>query len=78
MGLFTGCVTGALVLESYTAKLSEAGFVRVSIEPSQIFGRDDIVAMVGGVDPSDAEANEIVSELGGSVMSAFVRGEKPA
>jgi arsenite methyltransferase len=78
MGLFTGCLTGALVLESYKAKLQAAGFVHVSIEPTRIFERDDIAAMAGDLDPSDAEANEIVSELGGTVMSAFVRGEKPA
>jgi arsenite methyltransferase len=82
MGLWTGCVTGALAAESYEAKLATAGFVDVSVEPTRIFERDDIVAIAGdlaGVDiPDDVDPEEIISELGGSVMSAFVRGHKPA
>lgn len=78
--LWTGCVTGALVADSYEAKLKGAGFVQVAIEPTQIFERDDIAAMAGDVEvdgPHDADSDVIVDELGGSVMSAFIRGQRP-
>ena len=81
MGLWTGCVAGALVAETYEAKLVAAGFVHVSIEPTRTFEKEDIVAMAGELAveiPSDVDPDAIVAELGGAVMSAFVRGQKPA
>lgn len=80
MGLWTGCVAGALVAETYEAKLEAAGFVHVAIEPTRIFEREDIATMAGNVKvdvPDDLDPDAIVSELGDSVMSAFVRGQKP-
>jgi SAM-dependent methyltransferase len=81
MGLWTGCVAGALVAKTYESKLKAAGFVHVSIEPTRIFERDDVVAMAGDMEvevPLDVDPDEIITELGGSVMSAFIRGQKPA
>jgi SAM-dependent methyltransferase len=80
MGLWTGCIAGALIAETYQAKLEEAGFEHVGIEPTRIFETDDIAAMAGdlAVEVPEARAvDEIIGELGGSIMSAFVRGRKP-
>ncbi len=82
IGLWTGCVAGALVDEDYQAVLRTAGFENISIEPTKVYGDDDIMALAAelSVDvelPADIDRDEIVAELGDSVMSAFVRGGKP-
>ena len=81
IGLWTGCVAGALVVGDYVAKLQAAGFEDVSIEPTRVYEDDDIVALAAelSVDadlPDGTDRDEILAELGGSVMSAFVRGRK--
>jgi SAM-dependent methyltransferase len=82
IGLWTGCVAGALVVEDYEAKLRAAGFEDVSIEPTRVFENDDIVGLSAelSVDAEQLEGidrDEILAELGGSIMSASVRGHKP-
>ena len=82
IGLWTGCVAGALVDEDYRAKLEAAGFEHVSIEPTRVYEDDDIAALAAElwVDlelPGNIDRDEVMAELGGSVMSAFVRGRKP-
>ncbi len=82
IGLWTGCVAGALVVEDYEAKLRAAGFEDVSIEPTRVFDDDDIVGLAAelSVDAEQLEGierDEILAELGGSVMSASVRGRRP-
>lgn len=68
VGLWTGCVAGALEKTEYEAMLSEAGFEDVSIEVTHTHDPDSI-AKAHGV---DAEALRNVS-----VASAFVRAKKP-
>ncbi len=82
IGLWTGCVAGALVVEDYQAKLRAAGFEDVSIEPTRVFEDDDIVGLAAelSVDadlPRGINHEQVMAELGGSIMSAFVRGRKP-
>jgi SAM-dependent methyltransferase len=82
IGLWTGCVAGALVVEDYEAKLRAAGFENVSIEPTRAFEEDDVVSLAAelSVDtglPEDIDRDEIMAEVAGSVMSASVRGRKP-
>jgi len=83
IGLWTGCVAGALVVEDYEAKLRAAGFEGVAIEPTRVFEDDDIVSLAAelSVDaelPKDTDRDKVMAELSGSIMSAFVRGHKPA
>jgi len=83
IGLWTGCVAGALVDEVYEAKLRSAGFDDVSIEPTRVYEEDDIVALAAelSVDlglTDDMVRGDVMTELRGSIMSAFVRGRKPA
>ena len=82
IGLWTGGVAGALVVEHYEAKLRAAGFEDVSIEPTRVFENDDIVGLAAelSVDAEQLDGidrDEILADLGGSIMSAFVRGRKP-
>jgi SAM-dependent methyltransferase len=80
MGLWTGCVAGALTEASYDQKLSAAGFWQISIEPTRVFERADLISMAGdsSVDlPADVDAEQVIEELDGAVMSAFVRAVKP-
>ncbi len=81
IGLWTGCVAGALVDEDYQAKLRVAGFENVSIEPTKIYGDDDISALAVELSvelelPEDLDRAAVQAELSGSIMSAFVRGQK--
>ncbi len=82
MGLWTGCVAGALLETDYRAKLEEVGFEEVDIEPTHVFDSSDIARMADDLlvpakvlATIDVEAS--VAELGGAVMSAFVRASKP-
>ncbi|HSM43265.1 MAG TPA: cupin domain-containing protein, partial [Afifellaceae bacterium] len=45
VGLWTGCIAGALLEADYAAKLTAAGFVDVGIEPTHVFDHDDLVGM---------------------------------
>ncbi len=68
VGLWTGCVAGALEKTEYEAMLSEAGFEDVSVEVTHTHDPDSI-AKAHGVDADDLR--------GVSVASAFVRAKKP-
>ena len=75
MQLWVGCVAGALTEADFLAKLSAAGFVDPSIEPTRIYEFDDAKTFL-----SDAglDAEVLAREVGGRVMGAFVRATKPA
>jgi SAM-dependent methyltransferase len=74
MGLWTGCVSGALQEEEFLTLLAEAGFVNASIEPTRIYTHDDALALItdAGLDPA------LTDQVAGKVMAAFVRADKPA
>jgi SAM-dependent methyltransferase len=74
MGLWTGCIAGALdesVMQEY---LREAGFTDIDIEPTRVYSRDDCAAMIEGTGVDVAHADAV----DGRVMSAFIRAVKPA
>lgn len=82
MGLWTGCVSGALLESDYRGLLEEAGFEQVDIEPTQVYDTDDIRRMAGDLSasveiPKGLDIEATIEEIGGSVMSAFVRAIKP-
>ena len=83
IGLWTGCVAGALVVGDYEAKLREAGFEEVSVETTRTFQDDDIVALAAELSldadlPGHSDRGEVMAELDGAIMSAFVRARRPA
>ena len=82
MGLWTGCVAGALLESAYKDRLAQAGFEKIGIEPTHVFDRGDISRMAGdlfasGDMPGDLDVEATTAALDGAVMSAFVRASKP-
>jgi arsenite methyltransferase len=75
IGLWTGCVSGALHENEYRRLLSAAGFSDVSIEPTREYTREDVQALLDSAGLAD---NGLVDQVDGKVMSAFVRATKPS
>jgi arsenite methyltransferase len=73
MGLWTGCVAGALDEEELVSLLTEAGFADAEIEPTRVYTREDAASLLAGagLDTSLAESLE------GKIFSGFVRATKP-
>jgi SAM-dependent methyltransferase len=82
MGLWTGCIAGALPEEVCRDELTAAGFEHVEIERTRVLGRADLESMAGQLDPAlipaDIDVASTIDELDGVVMSAFIRARKPA
>jgi len=70
VGLWTGCVVGALEKEEYTALLTEAGFEDVSVEVQNVYAPE---AIDGLNSPEQREALRKVP-----AASALVHARKPA
>jgi 2-polyprenyl-3-methyl-5-hydroxy-6-metoxy-1,4-benzoquinol methylase len=75
MELWVGCVAGALTEQEYLARLEEAGFEDVGIEPTRIYEFEDAKAFLAG---TDLNTEVLAREVSGRVMGAFVRARKPA
>jgi arsenite methyltransferase len=72
--LWVGCIAGALEETDYQARLSEAGFENIEIEPTRIYRIDDARTFLAG---QGIDVDAIASEVDGKFMSAFVRAVKP-
>jgi len=80
MGLWTGCVAGALTDAAYRRILDEAGFTDVGIVPTNVYDRSALISMARGmvdVEGLGIDADVALDQLDGAVMSAFVRARKP-
>ncbi len=69
VGLWTGCVTGALEKDEYEALLAGVGFEEVSVEVQNIYDPEAIE----GLDTKEKRA--ALSEV--PAASAFIRARKP-
>jgi ubiquinone/menaquinone biosynthesis C-methylase UbiE len=82
MGLWTGCIAGALPEAVCRDELSAAGFQEVVIERSNVLRRTDLESMASQLDPAlipaDIDVASTIDELDGVVISAFIRARKPA
>lgn len=72
--LWAGCVAGALEESEYRAKLEQAGFAGISVEPTRVYRAEDARQFFGG---SGLDVDAIAPLLDGAFMSAFVRATKP-
>jgi len=82
VGLWTGCVAGALLDDEYKTCLERAGFVGIDIESTHVYDQEDITRMTGDIAqtveiPETLDIDATIAEIGGSVMSGFVRARKP-
>ncbi len=76
VGLWTGCIAGALEMNDYKTKLLQAGFSDAEVEIVKTYSEDDIDGLV----PKEVVfqfGKERVSELMDTFVSAFVRATKP-
>ena len=74
IGLWTGCISGALHEDEYRRLLLAAGFTDVSVEPTREYTREDVQALLDSAGLAD---NGLVDQVEGKIMSAFVRATKP-
>jgi len=72
--LWVGCIAGALQDTDYIAKLANAGFEGVEVEPTRVHNVEDARAFLHdkGVD-----VDAIAPLVNGKFMSAFIRARKP-
>ena len=81
MALWTGCIAGALTQEQVIAGLRDAGFTDVSLEPTTVFGREELEGLAADLDPSqipaDFDVAAAITELDGVIRAAFIRATKP-
>jgi arsenite methyltransferase len=73
--LWAGCVAGALEESAYQAKLREAGFEQISIEPTRIYSAEDAKEFLMG---AGLHVETVAKEIDGKVISGFIRAVKPA
>jgi len=73
VGLWTGCVSGALHEDEYRRLLLAAGFTDISIEPTRVYSDDDVKALLDSAGLTD---DGLVEAVDGKIMSAFVRAVK--
>ena len=72
--LWIGCIAGALLDNEYTAKIAQAGFERVSIEPTRVYDINDARQFLAG---QGSDVDVIAPQVAGKFMSAFIRAERP-
>jgi ubiquinone/menaquinone biosynthesis C-methylase UbiE len=74
MLLWVGCIAGSLEKDDYIAKLKNAGFENVSIEPTRVYNVEDARQFLtdAGVD-----VDEIAPLVHEKFLSGFIRGSKP-
>ena len=73
--LWVGCVAGALEGSEYVAKLSQAGFESIEIEPTRVYRVEDARSFLSA---KGIDVDAIAPQVDGKFMSAFVRATKPA
>lgn len=72
--LWVGCVAGSLDETDYRQKLEFAGFKQVDIEPTRIYRAADAREFLA---TAGIDADAIVLQVDGKIMSAFIRAVKP-
>ncbi len=81
VGLWTGCVAGALLDTDYVAKLGAAGFADASVEVTRSYDRIDLEDLATTLDasqlPEGLDVDAAVTALEGAFASASVRARKP-
>jgi SAM-dependent methyltransferase len=75
MALWVGCIAGALEEREYIAKLAQAGFTSISVEPTRVYDVEDARLFL---EDAGVDVDAIAPQAAGSLMSAFIRATKPA
>ena len=75
VGLWLGCLAGALNKDVFEAALMSAGFQDVSITPERVYEYADAKTIL---EAYDIDTKELAAQMDGKFASAFVRATKPA
>jgi ubiquinone/menaquinone biosynthesis C-methylase UbiE len=75
MELWVGCIAGALEESDYRARLANAGFEQIDLEPTRIYRAADARQFL---EESGLDGADLAAQVDGRFMSAFVRASKPA
>jgi ubiquinone/menaquinone biosynthesis C-methylase UbiE len=73
--MWVGCLAGALEEQTYRGLLEAAGFQDVSLEVTRDYTAEEAAQAAG---PDGERALAAVQDVGGRVVSAFIRALKPA
>jgi arsenite methyltransferase len=71
---WAGCIAGALEESEYAAKLANAGFEAIGIEPTRIYKGEDAREFLSG---KGIDVDKLAGHIEGKIISAFVRAQKP-
>lgn len=81
MALWTGCIAGALTEAAVIAGLQSAGFTDINLEPTTVFGREELEGLAAGLDsaqiPAGLDIRAAIDNLDGVIRAAFIRATKP-
>jgi hypothetical protein len=72
--LWIGCIAGALEESDYRAKLSAAGFVDISLEPTRTYSVEDARQFLSA---AGVDVEKTAPQVEGRFLSAFIRAVKP-
>ncbi len=75
MLLWVGCIAGALEESDYTAKLKDAGFADIDLEPTRTYNIEDARQFLT---EAGISVDKIAPQVEGKFLSAFIRATKPA
>jgi arsenite methyltransferase len=75
MLLWVGCIAGALRDSEYVAKLANAGFDGIEIEPTRVYSIEDARTFLSG---QGVDVDAMAPLVEGKFISAFIRATKPA
>jgi 2-polyprenyl-3-methyl-5-hydroxy-6-metoxy-1,4-benzoquinol methylase len=75
MLLWVGCIAGALDRDQYIAKLAQAGFENIDVEPTRVYDIEDARTFLSG---QGIDVDAMAPAVEGKFMSAFIRATKPA
>jgi SAM-dependent methyltransferase len=75
MLLWVGCIAGALEDWRYVAKLAQAGFDNIGVEPTRVYNIEDARAFLSG---QGVDVDAMAPAVEGKFLSAFIRAVKPA
>jgi SAM-dependent methyltransferase len=71
---WVGCIAGALEENEYRAKLAQAGFEQIDIEPTRVYRAEDALEFLSG---QQIPVNLDPAQVDGKFFSGFIRAVKP-
>ena len=74
MALWVGCIAGALEEKEEMARLAQAGFTAISLEPTRVYNIEDARQLL---ESAGVDVDAIAPLAGDKLMSAFIRATKP-